>query len=286
MLVLVIESVSGLMSPCDPKCSGNCDKRGMYHCDQTCVAGYGLYIGNFTCQPCEPACNGSCNIRGPGTCDVRCNAGYTINITSRHCQLCAEHCVNCSVSAYLRCDVCEVGYVIDVTYKTCLQCDANCAVQCLSAGTCPSGSCKTGFVSSLVLGSTSLYYCSPSPACDANCAGGCATVGNGKCDSTCISGFSLNTTSGKCMLCARNCTSGCSVEGAGFCDNSTSPCAFGTAWSPALNDPTGTKHACYPCARFCLTGCQLEGKGCCDSPGSCSSGTYGISTNPTCHVCL
>jgi hypothetical protein len=285
LIVLCSLTVVGAQNiTCDPNCSGKCVLRGDGKCDKTCIKGYGVDFTTWTCGPCEPLCNGSCNIAGSGTCDMYCVAGSGINKLTRHCEQCARacvktdtcnrcgagtcdnqcisgyslkncscvlcdlHCSECRINGYLRCDPgkCHNLYALDEKYNTCAPCDTNCGTNCTKPGTCAVGGCKPGY-GDLASGTDNI--CAPLPPP---------------------------------IVCARNCTSGCAVESAGFCDSS---CAFGTAWSPAVNDPTGTKHACYTCAIHCTSGCTR--KGCCDSPYTCAVGTPGISpTDPTCHVCL
>jgi hypothetical protein len=216
----------------------------------------------------------TCNKCGPGTCDNQCISGYSLKNCS--CVMCDLHCFECPINGYLRCDPgkCFNLYALDQKYNTCAPCDVNCGTNCTKPGTCAIGGCNPGYAD-LTSGTDNI--CGP---CDPNCNGTCSAAT--KCDSTCKVGYSLDPVTKTCSVCARNCTSGCAVEGAGFCDSS---CAFGTAWSPARNNPN--KHACYPCATHCTSGCTK--KDCCDSPYTCSTPTGASgpsSSDPTCTVCL
>jgi len=285
---------------CDVNCATVCVK--YTGCDGVCKPLWGIIysLASHPCGPCEPLCLSACNSGGNGTCDTTCQTGYCVNMTDHHCYV-KPHCLNCSVSTSYNCTQCEAGYIV---YNTsCAKCADNCTVACTYPGSCPLGKCQSpqfGFVN---ITGTSYYSCGP---CDSNCVGGCTTRGAGKCDATCIPGWSPNSTY-ICVQCDAKCNGSCSVKGAGKCD---AKCVFGYGVNASFNcqpcDPNclsgcatygaakcdslcaagysvdSTLHTCVPCDPYCNGSCSVKGGGKCDS--LCVSG-YGLDANFTCHPC-
>ena len=192
---------------CPQNCS-SCGSKGCY--SNGCKNGYGL-DGIGGCKKCPENCL-VCNASG---CK-KCTTGFAI-AQDKICKKCSENCLDCSST---RCNKCNTSYKIS-TAGICYKCPDNC-LMCREEG-CNPNYCVNGF------GNDTKGGCSKCPdncqkcgetgcnkgACNIGfgnelsggcykCPEGCKICGNNICLS-CLTGFSLDSTSGKCVPCQDNC---------------------------------------------------------------------------------